>query len=128
MRISDWSSDVCSSDLTYSRISAAEIAYQLGFKDPASLSRFFRRSTRKSPVEFRRSPSSFEMSDATVRATRGAFTGTGLAGSSFRHRCSICAFRSEPSRLSLTTRYAVLGPALGVCLGVCSEHRSGDVE
>src|SRR3546814_8879244 len=37
--------------LTYSRISDAEIAYQLGFKDPAYFSRFFRRYTRKRSAE-----------------------------------------------------------------------------
>jgi AraC family transcriptional activator of pobA len=41
--------------LTYSNSSAAEIAYQLGFNDPAYFSRFFRRFAGKSPVEFRRS-------------------------------------------------------------------------
>lgn len=42
--------------LIYSRSSAADIAYQIGFNDPAYFSRFFRRYVGQSPVEFRRKP------------------------------------------------------------------------
>ncbi len=41
--------------LTYTSASAAEIAYELGFQDPAYFSRVFKRRTGATPGEFRRS-------------------------------------------------------------------------
>lgn len=40
-------------NLAYSNLTVAEIAYQLGFSDPAYFSRVFRRATSQSPREFR---------------------------------------------------------------------------
>jgi AraC family transcriptional activator of pobA len=45
--------------LAYSRASAAEISYQLGFEDPAYFSRFFRKRTGTTPVQFRKSQRTF---------------------------------------------------------------------
>src|SRR3546814_104782 len=70
--------------LTYSRISAAETAYQLGIKNPAYFRRICRRYTAKSRVEIRRQPTTFEMNDANVRATSGGFSGKYVEVSSFR--------------------------------------------
>lgn len=53
--------------LAYSRVSAAEIAYQLGFDDPAYFSRFFRKLTGTTPVQFRKSRQTF-----AVHASPGA--------------------------------------------------------
>ncbi|MDQ2694596.1 MAG: AraC family transcriptional regulator [Pseudomonadota bacterium] len=39
--------------LIHGGISVAEVAYQLGFKDPSYFSRFFKKSTNLSPKEFR---------------------------------------------------------------------------
>ncbi len=40
--------------LLYSPHSATSISYMLGFRDPAYFSRFFKRATGESPVEFRK--------------------------------------------------------------------------
>lgn len=40
--------------LTYGSSSASQIAYHLGFNDAAYFSRFFKRETKMSPIEFRR--------------------------------------------------------------------------
>ena len=45
--------------LAYSRASAADISYQLGFDDPAYFSRFFRKQTGITPVQFRKTQRSF---------------------------------------------------------------------
>ena len=45
--------------LAYSRASAAEISYQLGFDDPAYFSRFFRKWTGTTPVQFRKTQRTF---------------------------------------------------------------------
>src|SRR3546814_9741860 len=52
MRISDWSSDVCSSDLEKPSVKA--VSYSLGFSSPSSFCYAFRRATGVTPREFRR--------------------------------------------------------------------------
>ena len=42
--------------LYYSDSTISEIAYQLGFSDPASFGKFFRKNATISPSEFRKSP------------------------------------------------------------------------
>jgi len=41
--------------LTVSNLSVAEIAYQLGFEYPQSFNKLFKKKTRMSPLEFRKS-------------------------------------------------------------------------
>ncbi|MEH6617909.1 MAG: helix-turn-helix domain-containing protein, partial [Porticoccus sp.] len=41
-------------NLIYTVLSISEIAYQLGFSDPAYFTRFFKRLTNQSPKEFRK--------------------------------------------------------------------------
>lgn len=57
--------------LAYSRASAAEISYQLGFDDPAYFSRFFRKLTGITPVQFRKNPQIFTVYDSPTAQNIG---------------------------------------------------------
>ncbi len=41
--------------LAYTRLSIAEVAYEIGFEDPSYFARFFKRKTKTSPKDFRKS-------------------------------------------------------------------------
>lgn len=62
-------------ELRHTAASAAEIAYRVGFNDPAYFSRFFRRHTGRSPVEFRRDPSPPTLQ---LDGTPGSMSASGL--------------------------------------------------
>lgn len=55
-------------ELRTTDLSAAEIGYRLGFNDPAYFSRFFRRHTGRSPVEFRRAQDLPEPARGSLRS------------------------------------------------------------
>ncbi len=47
--------------LTYTSATSAEVAYELGFRDPAYFTRFFRRETGQTPTAFRRDDISIQL-------------------------------------------------------------------